>query len=79
MTICKNCGHPVDLKFCPNCGQKASVKRIEMKWLIHDLPHAIWHIDKGFLFNVFNLFKRPGYAIADYLAGKRKNFYHPVS
>lgn len=25
------------------------------------------------------LFKRPGYAIADYLAGKRKNFYHPIS
>ena len=79
MTTCKNCGHQFDLKFCPNCGQKASVKRIDFNSLIKDLPHAIWHFDRGFLFNVVQLFKRPGYAIKDYLDGKRKRFYHPLS
>lgn len=79
MTTCKNCGHEVDLKFCPNCGQKASVKRLEMKSLLQELPHAVWHIDKGLLFNITELFKRPGYAIKDYLDGKRKYFYHPLS
>jgi hypothetical protein len=79
MTICKNCGHQFDLDYCNKCGQKASTKRIEMKWLIHDLPHAIWHLDKGFFYNLVQLFKRPGYAIIDYIEGKRKNFYHPVS
>ena len=79
MTTCKNCGHQFDLEFCPNCGQKASVKRLEMKSLLHDLPHAIWHVDKGIIYNIIQLFKRPGYAIKDYLDGKRKNFYHPLA
>jgi hypothetical protein len=79
MTTCKNCGYQSDLKYCPNCGQKASVKRLEMKSLLQELPHAIWHLDRGFLFNVVELFKRPGYAIKDYLDGKRKRFYHPLS
>lgn len=79
MTTCKNCGHQFELDYCNKCGQKASVKRIEMKWLLHELPHAIWHIERGFMYNVVELFKRPGYAIIDYIEGKRKNFFHPVS
>lgn len=79
MAFCKNCGHQVDLKFCSHCGQKASVKKLEMKSLLHELPHAIWHVDRGVIYNIIQLFKRPGYAIKDYLDGKRKNFYHPLA
>jgi uncharacterized protein DUF3667 len=79
MIICKNCGEPVEKKFCPSCGQKASVKRIEMKWLLHQLPHAVWHIEKGFFYNVKQLFIRPGHAIHDFLIGKRKPFFNPLS
>ncbi|MGH2553873.1 MAG: DUF3667 domain-containing protein, partial [Chitinophagaceae bacterium] len=50
-----------------------------MKNLLHDLPYAVWHIDKGIVYNIIQLFKRPGYAIKDYLEGKRKPFYHPLS
>jgi len=50
-----------------------------MKSLLQELPHAIWHLEKGFLFNVIQLFKRPGYAVADYIEGKRKKFYNPIS
>lgn len=79
MTTCKNCGHQFDQDYCSNCGQKASVKRLEMKSLLQELPHAIWHLDRGFLYNCIELFKRPGYTIKDYLDGKRKRFYHPLS
>lgn len=79
MNCCKNCGHQLDHKYCPHCGQKASVKRLEMKSILQELPHAIWHLDKGFLYNCIELYKRPGYAIKDYLDGKRKRFYHPLS
>ena len=79
MTTCKNCGTELIDKYCPHCGQKASTKRIELKWLLHELPHAVWHVEKGFLYNVIQLFKRPGYAIIDYIEGKRKNFFHPIS
>jgi len=50
-----------------------------MKSLIHELPHAVFHLDKGFLFNLIQVFKKPGYTIKDYLEGKRKPFYHPLS
>lgn len=79
MANCQNCGTELIGKHCFQCGQKASTKRIEMRWLLHELPHAVWHVDKGLLFNVKELFKRPGYAIADYIKGKRRNYYHPVS
>jgi hypothetical protein len=79
MTTCKNCGHQFDLNYCPSCGQKASVKKLEMKSLLQELPNALWHLDRGFLYNCIELFKRPGYAIKDYLDGKRKRFYHPLS
>lgn len=77
--VCKNCSAQVDQKFCPNCGQKATTGRISLSGLIKDLPHAIFHVDKGILFNLVQLFKRPGPAITDYLEGKRKNFFHPAS
>jgi hypothetical protein len=79
MIPCKNCQQPVAEKFCPRCGQKASVARITLKRFFIDLPHAVFHLDSGFLFNVWELFKRPGIAIREYLGGKRKPFYHPAS
>jgi len=79
MKICKNCGQPVEKKYCPDCGQKVSVKRIELKHLLHDIPHAIFHVDSGFFYNLKQLFIRPGAAIKDYLEGRRKLFFHPVT
>jgi hypothetical protein len=79
MILCKSCGEQVDNKFCPNCGQKASVKRISVLSLLQDLPHAIFHIDRGFLYNIRQMFAQPGTAIREYLAGKRKPFYHPAA
>lgn len=65
--------------YCSYCGQKTSVSRITIGSLLRDLPHAIFHVDRGFLFNIWKLFKQPGIAIDQYLSGKRKQFYHPAS
>src|SRR5689334_12499088 len=79
MSQCKNCGEELLYKYCPNCGQKANVGRITLGQLIRDLPHVVFHVDKGFLYNFFSLLRRPGPAIRDYLEGKRKPFFHPAS
>ena len=79
MIVCKNCQSQVGQQYCPNCGQKASVKRITIPSLLEDLPHAVFHIDKGFLYNFLQLFKSPGQAILNYLSGMRKFFFHPAS
>lgn len=79
MIACKNCGQLFSTPYCPSCGQRATVARIEWKTIARDLPQVLFGLDRGFLFNVVQLYKRPGYAMLDYLAGKRKEFYHPVS
>lgn len=79
MIECKNCRNEVPGKYCSNCGQKASTSRITLISFLQELPHAIFHVDRGFLFNFLQLLKRPGYAIMDYLNGKRKPFFHPAT
>lgn len=76
---CKNCGSTVQDKYCPHCGQKISVSRITLASLVRDLPHAVFHVDKGFLYNFTKLFRQPGRMINEYLAGRRRPFYHPAS
>ncbi len=76
---CLNCNTLVLSRFCPSCGQKTSVTRIRLASLLKELPHAVFHVDKGFLFNFTRLFRQPAVAIRDYLEGKRKPFFHPAS
>lgn len=53
--------------------------RISLYYFISDLPHAIFHVDRGILFNFRQLFMRPAAAIQEYLDGRRKKYFHPAS
>lgn len=76
-TACLNCDNPVPDKFCSKCGQKADTHRITARhFVIHDLVHGVWHVDKGILLTVKEVFTRPGYASKDYIAGKRVRYYN---
>lgn len=79
MTHCKNCYKPVRDNFCSHCGQETKVERITVSGLLRDLPHSVFHVDRGFLYNLLQLFKQPGHSINEYLSGRRKPFYHPAS
>jgi hypothetical protein len=79
MTQCKNCYQPIQNNYCSHCGQKTKVARITLIGLLRDLPPAVFHVDRGFLYNILRLFKEPGIAITEYLSGKRKSFFHPAS
>lgn len=79
MRACLNCGEELQKNYCPNCGQSVNVGRITLGQLIHDLPHSVFHVDKGFLYNLFSLLRQPGKAIRDFLDGKRRPFFHPAS
>lgn len=76
---CNNCGEYIEKKYCSHCGQKHDEHRIHLKSLLHDIPHAIFHIDSGFFYNALQLFKRPGLAIREYLEGRRKLYFHPIT
>ncbi|WP_159801209.1 DUF3667 domain-containing protein [Flavobacterium sp. MK4S-17] len=77
MHKCLNCNAPLTSKYCADCGQKADTHRITFKhFIIHDIMHGVWHIEKGILFTLKQLFTRPGYAARDYISGKRVQYYN---
>ncbi len=78
MQTCNNCHQSFQGKYCANCGQKASVGRLNMHTLWHELTHAITHADKGFLKLSKDLLITPSKVYAGYFNGKRKTYFSPV-
>ncbi|GHN02090.1 hypothetical protein WSM22_35790 [Cytophagales bacterium WSM2-2] len=76
---CKNCSNNFEGKFCNECGQPASTHDLNFHFLVHDIQHGLFHLDKGFLFTIKELFTRPGHMIREYLRGKRVSHFKPVS
>lgn len=66
-------------KFCPNCGEKAEVKRITLGSMISDVFSTVTNMDKGFLYNLKNLTLNPQKITSEYINGKRKEILNPVS
>jgi hypothetical protein len=77
--ICKNCDATLDGKYCANCGQQSEVHRITFGYVSHEFFHAVTHADKGFLLLVKNLIVQPGIVAKEYVEGKRKKYFNPLS
>jgi hypothetical protein len=45
----------------------------------HDVLHSIWHVDKGILYTLRTMIRRPGATIRAYLAGQRVDHFRPLS
>lgn len=74
---CLNCNENIKRNYCDYCGQKTSTHRFSLKhFFIHDFVHGIFHLDKGFLFTIRELFTRPGHSIREYIHGKRTNHFN---
>lgn len=73
---CLNCGQLVSENFCSVCGQKTTVKRISVKALLHDLPHSLFHVDKGILKNIKDI-SHPHDTVFAYMDGKRISYFSP--
>ena len=76
-TKCLNCGNETVNCFCSICGQKNSTHRFSMKhFFLHDFIHGVFHLDKGFLFTLKELYTRPGNSIREYIQGKRAKHFN---
>lgn len=74
---CLNCNSVTENSFCSICGQKTSTHRFSMKhFILHDFIHGVFHLDKGFLFTIKELFTRPGDSIREYIQGKRVKHFN---
>jgi hypothetical protein len=78
-TACKNCNTATSGNFCSNCGQPVTTHRIDAHYFLHDIPHSILHVDKGFPFTFAQLIVRPAKALQEYLDGRRAKFFRPLA
>lgn len=70
----------VEGRLAPQQKHDSEADRISLFHFISDLPHAIFHVDRGILFNFVQLIKRPAASIQEYLDGHgRKKYFHPAS
>lgn len=77
---CLNCNHQAINTYCQNCGQKSSTHRYSIIHFVeHDFVHGVWHVDKGILFTVKELFTRPGNSVREFIQGKRVNYFSFVT
>lgn len=77
--ICKNCSTPISGKYCSNCGQSTTTERINFHYIIHEIQHSVFHVDRGILYTIKELITRPGESIREYLSGKRITHFKPFS
>lgn len=76
---CKNCSAAVVGSYCANCGQASKVEKITLSTLMRDFSEDVLQINKGLLYTIIELFTRPGNSIREYLEGKRKNHFRPIT
>ncbi len=77
---CKNCRTELkpEMKFCHECGEKITHKRINVKNLSHNLLYAFgW--DNKFLLTIRSLITHPGEFFKEYIDGNRKKYTNPFA
>lgn len=77
---CKNCDGVLlpAYKFCPQCGQSAKIKRLNLKQVRKDLLKKFLHAEMGIVYLTKALALRPGIVAREYFEGKRKRYYEPL-
>ena len=75
---CLNCGHFVELKFCPNCGQENTDTRKTFYHLFVHFFEDLTHYENAFWKTIRNLLFKPATLTKEYLSGKRLSYLAPV-
>lgn len=76
---CKNCNHPLDIsdKYCPNCSQANSIKKLTLKDFFDEFFASVISYDSKLLKTLAALLLRPGKITRDYINGKRVSYTNP--
>ena len=78
---CKNCDKDISdfYTYCPHCGQKSNISRLNFRQLINDIWVAFSNTDKGVLLLIRELVYKPGQVSREYIYGRRKIYFNPFS
>lgn len=77
MDVCKKCNSEINGNFCANCGHQVSVKRINGKYILHEIA-SILNFEKGFFFSIKELLLRPGQSIREFISEDRNRLVKPI-
>jgi hypothetical protein len=75
---CINCGTALESKFCPACGQRSDVKRINFKEGWFDFWSRVYGFDGMFPRTLRDLTIRPGIVALSYINRNRIKYYGPI-
>jgi hypothetical protein len=75
---CLNCGHTVEERFCPHCGQENTETKQPFHYLFTHFIEDFTHYDGQFWKTIRFLLCNPGRLTKEYLAGKRQLYVAPV-
>ncbi len=78
-TLCKNCGESTNGNYCSNCGQKTATSRLNADYLLDELTNSLFQLQHGFFYTLKELFLNPAKSITEFLNGKRKKYFKPLS
>ncbi len=76
---CKNCHETFTGAYCNHCGQPAATHKLDSHFLLHDIQHGLFHLDRGVFYSAKELFTRPGHTIREFIEGRRVNHFKPIS
>ncbi|MBT1686800.1 DUF3667 domain-containing protein [Dawidia soli] len=74
---CASCKTSVVDKFCGHCGRPAQINRVDWHYIMHEIQHVL-HFDKGILYTVRELLRRPGTSIQEFITVDRARLVKPI-
>ena len=77
MNNCKNCNRVLTGDFCSSCGFPNTLKRIDKKYIAHEISSVI-NFDRGLFYTVKELFIRPGDTVREFILEDRKKLVKPI-
>ncbi len=77
MIICNDCRETVTGKYCSNCGEPQTLKRIDAKYIVHEFTHVL-HFEHGFPYTTKQLLFSPGETVRKYIEISRSKIVKPI-
>lgn len=77
-SYCLNCGHEVEVWFCPSCGQSQKDLRVSFRTLTMDFLGDVFTFDSKLFRSLKPLFIKPGFLTKEFMEGKRVRYIPPL-